>query len=294
MKLKRILGWVIGLTLCLGGLVGIVAAAMHLGGLMRYPATVSEGNVWSTPSDKGALSVWVSTPYVAPGDRVAVTVGVFGGIRVAVKSLDVTFGSQELHLDGQGKDWGNEIGVEKGLGEFVVGSDTLEFAVQVPAEAEPGAVVPLHCEVGYVLAKRNLFGNSFSNQEGETSIEVPITVRSRWSAVLMRVLSAGQAVVLFVLAFLFLRGTDRMMSNWGGGSGEDDLGKLVGVTVLIWVAVYAYAGYLFFALPLLAAIGYTATWFCVVLVVLWVVGPFVLFLRFPGKQPPAEKTPPAA
>lgn len=288
--MKRILVRVIGLTLCLGGLVGGVAVMVNFTGRMRYPATASQGDIWDTPADDGQLSVWVYTPIVAPGDRVAAKVGVYGGLRTAIESLDTTLGTQKVHLDGNGKSWDNQITTRKDIGELSRGSDTLEFEILVPEDAVPGDVLPLRCQVAYVLAASPfLFSQSFTDEQKQASIELPIAIRSRGGALLMRAFNAAKALMVFLLAFLLLRWVWARMEHLQSPE-DDSAGRLVGAVGLIWATAYVYAGYLFFALPLLSAIGYTADWFCIVLVVLWVVGPIALIQGLSQNMPDEENS----
>jgi hypothetical protein len=289
MKVMRFLGCFLGAILFLGGLSAGVAALVTWPGVLRYPATTSQGNVWDTPYREGNLSIWVFTPYVTPGGRVAVKIGVYGGLKVAIASVDITLGSRELHFQGHGKNWDTTIWKKNDLTSFARGSDTLELDADLPEDVTPGEVLPMRCQVTYLLAAEHTFSNGFSEKQGQASLEVPITVRSRWIALLLRTLQGGQALALFLLTFLFLRWLNGKLTDKSNAENDGD-GRLAGIVCLFCLVIYVYAGYLFFVLPLLSAIGYSADWFCVVLVVLWIVGPFALFLRYPGKKPLTKKS----
>jgi hypothetical protein len=286
--IARILLGIVLLILLIGGVALLLVVLLHsFTPLTRSTATASSGSVWDVIGyaewDRGRLSVWVYTPEVAPGDPLSLEVYVYGGLRIAVDEIDGTLGQVPFHERGPGAKWGTRF-THKQSSSMAEASQML--ALHVPPDARPGDVLDLRLKVRHTLAASS--GGGFQDRQATTELTVPIPVRSRVEAVLWRCLSAGRALLAFVLLYWLIRWLARHPS-WFEFNIDPNFLYLPGVIIVI---AHCWLGYLLFASPLLAALGMAPGWFLGPLLVgVWLLGPPLLLARFPA-PPVIEKDEP--
>jgi hypothetical protein len=262
--------WLVLATLAVGGL--LLAAIILFGpphALERLDADVSQGDSGEVP-----VSVWLYTPYVAPGDRVSVEVGVYGrGLAIAVNKVNGTFAGGSFQKDGPGPRWGMTLSTS-GMGWH---RGFVQFDLTVPPNTRPGDVLQLQMELACTVALP-AHGSRFRNKEATARASVPVTVRSPADAVRRRAGAAGGALGAFGLACLLVAWFHRALR---GGALHGKVADMVGAVLFLPAALaYGWLGYMGFALPLLAAMGLSWAWVGPALVGLWWVGPLLVGILF--------------
>jgi hypothetical protein len=282
----RVLALIVVLLLMIGGLVlAAVIAITSIASLERVSATAHSDDIWNTHGsagwERGQLSVWVYTPFVAPGEPLALDAGIYGGLRAAVDQIDGSLGGQRFTHRGKGPVWGMSF-VRKQNSSMARAIEPLQL--RIPVDARPGDVLDLQLEVRHTLATSGAGG--FRNQKALTSLTMPIQVRSPAEAVLARCWSAARAVLAFVVVFLLGRWIVAALRGlpWAEPRPNSLGGTLLGVGGLFGLLAFGYVGYLVFALPLLAAAGWRPDCLGNVLVGVWVVGLLGLIWRFPVRR----------
>jgi hypothetical protein len=272
------------LLMIAGGAIGAVALTVSWTIVERLSATAHSGNIWKPwrfqTWDHGELSVWVYTPHVAPGDELVVDVGVYGGLRAAIDRIDGSFGGEPFTRNGKGPDWGMIVIDSKRFpskGRALGG-----LRLRVPADAKPGGPLELQLQVHHTLAVPRLKG--FVNEERVACLTLPIHIQSPAEAVACRWLSAGRALLAFVLALFLGRWLVSALragegSEWKSGWFAKAFFCGGGLCVLI---AFAYIGYLTFVMPLLKAAGWRADVMDKLLAAGWLVGLPLLIWRFPA------------
>lgn len=270
-----------GLALCWVGL------KYGFSSLERYSAVAHTGDIWKPLSSanwtEGQASLWLYTPHVAPGDRLLIEVGVYGGKRIAIDEVAGQLGTESFQHAGAGPQWKSKI-VTGGSPSTV--SDFTLVGLRIPADSRPGDLLDLQMDVRYTQAVAESGG--FTNKQGEASLAVPIRVSSSRVAIWLRCLEAARAVLVFGLQFMFLvllrkatRG--RELPKWMEEHCETTVGLMM-VLLVFAVTCHSYVGYWFFALPLLASVGHSSGWANHFLVFLWLLGPPLLLWRFSGRD----------
>lgn len=265
------------------GCVGFAVVAFNYDGLMRMSAAaVSED-----------AAVWVYTPHVAPGGRLKGEITIYGGYALGVHALDVRLGTTSVQLEGRGVHWGGSVSSDSD------GEDSVDFVVTVPADARPGAALPLELNAEYSVARGGLGG--FSNARDRTSISAAFVVKTPTEALMLRTWAAARAILqLLLLAWIYAR-----VGRWTSWlderfEGDDDAAENFGY-LLVCVMVYvAFAGYWAFATPLMSATGWTGTWVAAAFVITWMVVPPIVAWKWskrgatpqpgPGRYDPARSS----
>src|SRR5262245_58347680 len=103
--------WLVLATLAVGGI--LLAVVIFFYGpkqtIERIDADVNHGDIWSRNTEVGdkEASVWLYTPYIAPGDRVSLEVGVYRrALAIAVNRVKGTFAGHPFQRGGRGRAWG--------------------------------------------------------------------------------------------------------------------------------------------------------------------------------------------
>lgn len=220
----------------------------------------------------GDASVWVYTPHVAPGDTITLGITVYGGADIGIEEIVVRDGDRELRVRGGGADWGSTITTRQTASDA---EDSIDVEVEVPPDARPGSTLRLAIDVRYAVARTYLPG-SFSNDADAHQLVVEVPVRTPAGALFHRGLAAGWALgLLGVICLLVAWGTPRF-ERWVERTqllGDGEIAALF--LILVTVGNAMFVGHAFFALPLVAATGWTGTWFFVVACAVWAIAPFV-------------------
>ena len=268
-------------ALLLLGILGIVLAAVALlcgfHVLERATATAHSDSIWNVYGDavrpSGSVSVWVLTPYVRPGDVLVADVAIYGGYRVGIDRLSGVFAGQPFAEDGTGATWGGTISHKSGSR----GSDSVRLRLPVPAGAQPGQRLNLQIHVAHTLALSADGG--FENREADAELSVPIVVQSTASALAWRLFGLLRAAVAFAAVVGLgckFRPQFHEFERWLDRNVNPNFLLLPGSAIFI---SYVVLGYGLFALPLMIAVGLTASWIGYVLTAVWVVMPFVAIYR---------------
>ena len=229
----------------------------------------------------GRSGVWVYTPHVAPGDAIAIEVVVKGGKRLGIQEVKVQAGERVLQVRGEGQTWGSSFTTRR----RDTGQDEVELAVQVPPDAVAGSTLPVDLEVSWIAAESDGVG-SFENREGFDRIHVAIPVRTPAMRTVRRALSAGWSLALLALACLVMAVAGHKLGpTLNRKDGDQGLAEALGIVLIVAIIAYGFAGYGWFALPLVAATGILGTWFIVLAVAVWLVVPVYLAVRYVRRAP---------
>jgi hypothetical protein len=219
-------------------------------------------------------SIWIDTPHVTAGDTIVLRAEVTGGKRAAIAQVTVRDGERTIDIRGKGRDWGMSFTSSSRQ----QGSDELELALAVPADARAGSKLHLSIEVSWIIAEGG--AGWFEDRKGVdvATLEVPI-LGSTWCSV-RRVGSAAFAfgllgVVCVLAVFLprLLRPLDKYEAQLAGSE------SAAGILMLLAGMAYLFAGHAWFARPLVAATRLTGTWFVVLTVIVWAVLPVYLAIK---------------
>lgn len=263
----RSLLWVVGFGLCIGLYFGLSLGFLHR---------------WTRAAGDDHVSIYLHTPDVSPGDPVKLAIEVFGGERAAIDAIDMP--DQSVHADGEGARWGSRI-TSRDIG---TASSEIDFA----APPEQGQRT-IRIRVGYTIAV-STDGRSFRNERDVAEIALPLTVSSPGAALAMRASRGAFALALFAGLWLVLRRFGRRLwaaLNAPPGDATDTAadrkaqGAALGMMAIGIAGLLIYAGYRWFALPLVAATGITSDAFVAAATVVWLVAPPLLVRLEP--PPPA-------
>ncbi|MCB9559691.1 MAG: hypothetical protein H6708_04725 [Kofleriaceae bacterium] len=251
-----------GLTIALGalGVVGCLAMLICFEPLRRSTADASDG----------AVSVWIYTPHVAPGDTLTLGVRVAGGDAIGIEDVTVTADGKTLRVRGDGATWGSMIVTNHHGAE-----DSLDVEVEVPRDATPGDTLRLAVEVAYVEAASS--GSSFHNARGRGAVQLAVSVRSPTMRAVRRLLSGGRALAtLGALCLLVWYAGPWLgwLNRQDGGGGE-----ALGVLFIALLVLNGFVGYAVFILPLVAATAWTGSWLFVVAGIVWFAAPIWVAIK---------------
>jgi hypothetical protein len=262
-------GWLTGIA----GLVGFVLCF----GLAVTIKTMSF--YWATARVPG-LGVWVHTPYVAPGDKLVIEVGVFGGDRAALGNVRISGAGIEIERVGKGPDWGAVITTRTGD----VGEAYQVLEATIPATAAPHQT-SLRVETSAVVAESS--GGSFDNKGQSRIVDVPLTIHTPGGRTISKIVAALGALALLAIMTVavarlfwpFKRLLARV--DAGGRQSAGVWGPLaIGLSI-----VFVGAGIFYFAAPLRHATGLVGDGYTFVTTMVWLVVPFAMGLRFRGSEP---------
>lgn len=228
-------------------------------------------------ADGDDVAVWLYTPHVGPGDTLRGEIAAYGGIALGIRAARIRLGEAEETVRGRGQHWRSSIRTKS----TTSGDDSVEFALTLPADLEPGAA-ELRVDVDFVRARRSTGG--FQNDSRSESLAVPLAVRTAPARIALRLWSLLRAALGFLaLAWLYLR--------FGPGLTRDDRpgseAEIEGLAYLaLCIAVFVgLAGYPLFAQPLMAAVGSAADALVITAMIAWVLGPPITAWRVHKARP---------
>jgi hypothetical protein len=240
-----------------GGIILLVLIYFRWDSLLRLSATHNEGN----------MSVWVYNPDVAPGDKLLLCVGVYGGLHAEIDSVEVRHGERALRLPGSHR-------TKSTIRLHDRGADQLQLEWDVPADASPGETMTLRVQVTYTLAKPSGKGFTYTTKREQEAVEVPVTVLAHEEASRWHFWQAGRALGLFALVLAF--GFWAVHRSWNWGPYLRAFGGGTKMAVIAWLLFSGFVGYSLFTLPLVAATSVSTEAFQIVLTVCWVFVPCLL------------------
>jgi len=266
----------------------------------RSSATVTVEDAESLRSDDSLkqvrTSLWIHSPYVAPGGTISAEVGAWGGHEIAVTDIGVDIAGDAVHVPGREPGWGDSMTKRKlGLFSFESG-DFLGFELPVSAGVDPGDEIPLTIAVNSTAAMPA--GIGFRNTPYEAVLSSSVAVTTPGRVVLYRcgqALSAAAALIVAGIVegigmYLALersaeRRARRRASRSEGRKSES--AQRAGLTVIALVFLspvlvwgFFYAGYSFFALPLVRATLWTNGWLTIAWLFVWAFGALEIGRRF--------------
>jgi hypothetical protein len=244
------------------------------------------GSIWDRERNRATaaqVSVWNYTPYVAPGDRLALDVGLYtGGLAIAIDQIDGTLGGNPFTHRGPGSDWGGKI-VRRNSASIAHTFEPLDLTI--PTDAKPGEVLDLSFDVLHTIATSE--GGGFANERAVVAFTMPILVQSPGAVMLARWLSAGQALLACVLAFFLGRWFALALSTlpWRAYRRDSFFTTVFQVGAFFALMAFGFLGYWTFARPLLSALGWRPDYLNYLLIGLWVIGIPLLIWRNPARKP---------
>jgi hypothetical protein len=282
----RVLGLIVLWLLALAGVALGILYLIWSTPVERSTATAHSGSIWDRERNRATaaqVSVWDYTPYVAPGDRLALDVGLYtGGLAIAIDHIDGTLAGNPFTHKGPGAAWQGKI-VRRNSSSLARAFEPLELTI--PSDAKPGEVLDLSFNVLHTLATSE--GGGFTNGRSLVAFTMPILVQSPGAAMLARWLSAGQAVLACVLAFFLGRWFALAFSTlpWPAYRRDSIFTTVFQVGAVFALMTFGFLGYWTFARPLLIALGWRPDYLGYLLIALWVVGIPLLIWRFPSRKP---------
>jgi hypothetical protein len=258
---------ILGIVLCLGMALVIRIAP-------QWTATVRGRDV----------AIWLMTPHLAPGDIAQLDVDVYGGKRAALRSIQVSGEGVEVRRALKGATWGGVIMSRRGDS----GHATEQIELRVPASAEPGQAIDLTFRVEYTLAVSGRGG--FTNEREIEAVRLRLAIKSPVDRTLARLWSAafplgllGVAVTLFWWKWHWFAS---LMTRKETTAEESSLSASLGTLFIAGMILWAFAGWVIFALPIVAATGFTSDWFQLAMGAVWIFAPPLLGRKLAGKAPP--------
>lgn len=257
---------VLGIVLCLGMAILIRIAPQ-----------------WTATARGRDVAVWVLTPHVAPGDVARLDVDVYGGKRAALSSIAAIGEGIAVRQDLPGANWGGVIMSKSGDS----GHATETIELRVPPTAIPGEELPLALAVEYTLAVSS--GSRFSNTDRSETVGLRLSILTPGERTLRRVWSGIWPFLLFGGAVALFRwkwhGLASLMTRTGTNEAESSLAASLGTLLIAAIILWAFGGWVIFALPLVAATGFTSDWFQVGMGAVWLFAPPLLARKLAGARP---------
>ncbi len=214
--------------------------------------------------------VWLFTPTATSEGELKLQVQVFGGLASGIETVTAKIGGETHKFEGRGIHWNAQLASKSG------GRDSLDIVVPTGA-LEAGTDATLDLEVHYVSAEATDDGESFGNYGHDTAVSLTVPVAE--SLATARAVSGGLGgLALTLWALLWILGTRALRRT----SQEIRILSLCTAWILA-LGPGIIAGYMLFALPLMAATALTATWFAVTATVVWAATPLLSLL--PSRSP---------
>jgi hypothetical protein len=262
------------------GLLGVVGVVLCL----AMALVIRIAPKWTATARGRSVAVWLLTPHVAPGDIARLDVDVYGGKRAAIRSIQVSGEGVEVRRTLKGATWGSVITSKSGD----LGHASEQIELRVPASAAPGKALDLAFRVESTLAVSGR--GSFMNEHDSEAVGLRLLIQSPMERSLRRVWSAifplglfGAAVAMFWWRWHWLTS---LLTRPDTNPEDSSLGASLATLVIAVIILWAFGGWVFFALPLVAATGFTSDWFQLAMGAVWLFAPPVLARKLAGPAPP--------
>ncbi len=248
-------------------LVGVVATIASIA--LWVTSSTYGDTLGADASDAPYTGLWVFTPYVDPGDRVAAKLFLQGGDGISVSGLAASIDERPVALE---KTSESVVVPRK---RFAMGKATFEVLVTVPPELGPGAHrLALHAE-------GRCSGSSYSRACQRITLASEIHV----GGAARRLGAAARALLALLLVCVGLCRSWRPIRGWLSAAGAQ--GAILTPAVILSVVVWAWSGYPLFARQLAAALGTSSDVLFALAMIVWLVAaPYAVFLE--AKRPRAR------
>lgn len=267
--------------------LGIAGMVLCFGLLL----TIRTFDLVMADASRPGIAVWVHTPHVSPGDRMAVELALFGGRRVAIDQLDISGEGISQTITGLGKSWGGVITSKSGD----VGQDSLSVMVAIPKDAEIGKALRLTFSARGTVAESSGYA-IFNDASIVRSIEVPVRVLSPSEKIAQRLFSALRGLGALLLSLMAFRFLYHPIAGFFQRADRDpsakEAGQMLGPLLIGLLVSYGMAAIAFFAHPLRHATGLMGDAWTTAFVLAFLAVPPYAGIRLAG--PPPEPPRPVA
>lgn len=211
--------------------------------------------LFATAKNERVMAI-VYTPNLAPGDRAVVKLILRTGTKSVLARVMARHQRELLPIRVPGGQFGSSAVLrdEKNYQGIV--------EIQLPADAPPGKTLDLELAVLYRPPAKNPVG-------GLTSLPLALKVLApsakRRAQIYSALTALGALAVALFLSFL----SAPLLTRHGGEFDDPDDPEMVVWFIGMSVAMLAFVGYWFFAMPLCAATGSHETWLFVLLITFW-------------------------